>query len=119
MQTFQYEREIRLPLIERLLHLMFIIRLNTFREFSVDLTDFLLGFRNSYERNYEITLTPQWLGVIQSQIKNYNSARSCIDFLEMVRLSGEPYVKLVKYVTSCLSLFIHFPLSFLSHLPFF
>lgn len=62
----------------------------------MELADFLTGFQRSYPTNFDIRLPLEWNSAILSQIKNFNSPRSCIDFLGMVRMSGEPYVMLLR-----------------------
>jgi hypothetical protein len=94
LEAFKDEIIVRHSLIDRLLQLMFVIRINTFREFSFDLAEFLKKFNYSYYHNYNISLTREWTNIIASQISNVGNPYSCIDFVEYL---GEPFVMLVRF----------------------
>lgn len=76
---------------------MFIIRINAFREYSMELSEFLEGFIKSYSYNFNMILSPDWQAVINSQRNNFGNVRSCIDYISMLQHYGEPFVILTKY----------------------
>jgi hypothetical protein len=88
----------RLSLIERLLQLLFIIRLRLFN-FSHDLAEFLKKFLSKI--GYFVTLSQQWLDVIDTQIKfHHDNIVSIPCFVNMLQNAGEPFVVLKRLIAN-------------------
>lgn len=96
-QCFNYEATKSQALVNRLLQLMFIIRVNAYHEYSYELYEFLEDFNRYYSMNYSSPLSIEWQSVIKSQIKGYRSTTSCEDFVSMLYRLGEPCVIVTKY----------------------
>jgi hypothetical protein len=92
-EEFANERGELRNLIERLLQLLFLIRVHYFN-FSFSLYEFLAKFRVSIPHSM---LSNQWHEVINEQILQYDNVSPCANFINMLQADNEPFVVLNRY----------------------
>jgi hypothetical protein len=95
MEVFKLEDSTRSYLVERLLQLAFLIRINNV-DFDSDLTELLKDFKYKLG-TYNICIPKQWEKVIDSQIKSQHSIHNCTLFVDMMHSAGEPYCIIKRY----------------------
>jgi hypothetical protein len=84
---FLFENSIRTQLVERLLQLVFLIRINH-KDFSEDLSALLTEFQKESD-TFNISLSTKWSNLIKTQIPNPNSMAPCEQFVTMLQSFGD------------------------------
>lgn len=98
VESFPAEKGFVQPFIERLLQLLFLIRLNSL-DFSYDLAEYLQQFLRSHSQYsvYGFALSRLWTHVINSQIRNHKYVQSSYDYLKAAAQNGDLFVVLKRY----------------------
>lgn len=99
--AFPFENAVRRNLVERLLQLVFLIRINHY-DFPFDLSALLRKFMIDLP-TYNFNLPPHWRAIVESQINLPPHDLCCAQFVNMMHTGlGETYCLLKRYLSDSL-----------------